>query len=655
MGLVVESAAVMGQCPAPPDPLVLITELANDGTNTFVELHNPGQVAVDLSGWFLCHRFQYTVGGTLDEVLIPAAGTVVVQVSGSELDATHADVLAEWFFPVADFSTGDMGLYESGAFHIPEEMVDFLEWDMPGQGREAEADLACLWDAGDFIPNPLSESTFQLDSDEVEGDSTSSADYTVRSFALNNLRVFPPPPPPTSGDADGDEDIDLHDVAAFQECNFGPEIPPDDECTQNFDFDGDLDVDLVDFAALQVVFTGTRLPIDLTISGPDQVDETATADYSAMVTYTLGPAETLTDGADWSVDPATYATIDTSGMLTTLEVEGDQSATITAAFSFEGMPAIEGTLAITITDQSEAPEPVDGTIVITELAGDGTNTYVELFNTGDFEIDLTDWWLCLNPEFKYEEIAIESCDVLGPGAVLVIQLGGTLDSSLADHAITISPATLDVGDIALYVGQDFSIFSDPDYIREYLQWGAAGQNRENVGADAGLWNEGSYVDASLANGSVQLLESAVDTPLTEIDSLVVTPFSEHSLGVFPNPDPTSDDEPVDDDEQDDGSDDDPPIDDPDSDDESPDDDPSDPSDDDGEAASGPADDDAEDPVAGTDDPQPPVENQVPTTTGNPRPTRGGLCGLFGMINMFALFAGLEMLKLAIGPRGPRHG
>ena len=57
--------------PGPPDPLVLITEIANDGTNTFVELHNPGTVTVELNGWALCHRFHYTASLELDEVVIP--------------------------------------------------------------------------------------------------------------------------------------------------------------------------------------------------------------------------------------------------------------------------------------------------------------------------------------------------------------------------------------------------------------------------------------------------------------------------------------------------------------------------------------------------------------------------------------------------------
>ena len=637
--LIVESATVMAQCPDPPSDLILVTEMANDGSNTFVELYNPGVAEVNFTGWWICINPDFAYAPiAIDESDALAAGGVLVLQLGGELDENHADRLIVTG-PV-DLTMGDFALYFSTEFfpdfESPDDIRDYLQWGASGQNREEQGNDACLWTTGDFIPAPLSGSAFQLDGEAVGGELTNSTDYAVHSFALNNLGIFPPPPPTATGDADGDEDVDLDDVAAFQDCNPAPETPADSTtCTPYFDFDGDSDVDWVDFAALQIAFTGPPVPVALTISGPDQVAEDSTADYSATVTYTLGPPETLTDTVAWSVVPQTYANIDTVGVLTTLEVDGDQAATVMAAFAFEGT-LVEDTLTITITDETEAPEPVDGTIAITELAGDGTNTYVELYNTGDFEISLTDWWLCLNPGLKYEEIAVESCDVLGGREVLVIQLGGTLDSSVADHAITISPTTLDVGDIGLYVGEDFLIFSDSDSIREYLQWGAAGQTRESVGADAGLWNAGTYVDGSLADGSVQLLEAAVDLPLTEIDSLFVTPFSQHSLGVFPKPEPSSDDDP---DENDDSET--PDEDDQDDDSESPDEDPSDPSDDNGEAASGPGDDD---PVPGDDDPEPPAEDEVPITTGSSNPTRGGLCGLFGMVNLLTLITGLAMLK-----------
>ena len=642
------------QCPDPPDPLVLITELANDGSNTFIELYNPGAGPADLTGWFLCHVFNYTLPGTLDGMSIDPGKTLVLQISGEPLDPVHADALIDWPVFGTDFSSGDMGLYDSVNFHLPEDLVDFLQWSEAGQGREPEADEACLWTAGDFIPAPLTGATLQLSADAGAGGLTGSDDYQVHSFALNNLKVYPPPPPTANGDSDGDEDVDLHDLAAFSACNPAPEVPADDvACTPYFDFDGDLDVDLADFAAFQIAYTGPRLPVDLAITGPDEVAENSSTGYSAMVTYTLGPAETLTGEATWSVKPTTYADVDANGVLTTVEVDADQVVILQASYAAEGT-LVEDELTISIIDETVPAEPVAGTVAITELAGDGERFFVELYNTGDLEIDLTDWWLCLNPLFKYEEIAAEGFEVLGPNAVLVIQLGGSLDDALADHAITISPATQEAGDIGLYVGQDLSIFSNPEFIRDYLQWGAAGQNREDVADDAGLWTAGTYVEATLFDGAMQLLETGLDDDLTGVEALFVTPFSQHSLGVFPNPDPPADDDADDDDGQ--GGDDDeespgdedPPADDSDPDDASSDDEPPGTSDDDGESDSAPDDGDGtEDSSTDGGDGDSPAEDaapDAPTSTDSSSSRRTGLCGLFGIVNLLALVAGLTLIR-----------
>lgn len=58
-------------------------------------------------------------------------------------------------------------------------------------------------------------------------------------------------------DADLDGDVDLADLAAFEDCLLGPDVdhPPADPCLE-LDTDGDDDVDLADFEVLQGVFTG---------------------------------------------------------------------------------------------------------------------------------------------------------------------------------------------------------------------------------------------------------------------------------------------------------------------------------------------------------------------------------------------------------------
>jgi formylglycine-generating enzyme required for sulfatase activity len=66
------------------------------------------------------------------------------------------------------------------------------------------------------------------------------------------------------GDLDGDNDVDPDDYAGFAECLFGPDVTPDpplppptpQECQSVFDFEPDGDVDLGDVAAFQEKYTG---------------------------------------------------------------------------------------------------------------------------------------------------------------------------------------------------------------------------------------------------------------------------------------------------------------------------------------------------------------------------------------------------------------
>ena len=61
---------------------------------------------------------------------------------------------------------------------------------------------------------------------------------------------------PTPGDLDDDTDVDLTDLAGFQDCLAGPGIAFPSGC-DSVDFDGDNDVDLRDFRSFELAFTGT--------------------------------------------------------------------------------------------------------------------------------------------------------------------------------------------------------------------------------------------------------------------------------------------------------------------------------------------------------------------------------------------------------------
>jgi hypothetical protein len=74
-----------------------------------------------------------------------------------------------------------------------------------------------------------------------------------------NARFVAGCPPPVFGDFDGDGDVDLSDLAAFEDCMEGPSAAPSptppavaSDCVDSFDADLDADVDLADFAAFRL-------------------------------------------------------------------------------------------------------------------------------------------------------------------------------------------------------------------------------------------------------------------------------------------------------------------------------------------------------------------------------------------------------------------
>ena len=69
----------------------------------------------------------------------------------------------------------------------------------------------------------------------------------------------------------------------------------------------------------------------ITISGSTQVNENSGAQYACTAYYSDGSSSNVTSSASWS-ENSSYASISSSGYLTTLSVSSDQSCTITASY-----------------------------------------------------------------------------------------------------------------------------------------------------------------------------------------------------------------------------------------------------------------------------------------------------------------------------------
>ena len=116
-------------------------------------------------------------------------------------------------------------------------------------------------------------------------------------------------------------------------------------------------------------------------SGPTSVNESSSATYTATGTWDNGTTAAI--GPTWSVTPTTYASISSGGVLTTLAVTANQTATVTA--SYGGRTATRSvTIAnvtavltgITVSGPSSVNEGGTGTYTATGTWDNGTTAAI---------------------------------------------------------------------------------------------------------------------------------------------------------------------------------------------------------------------------------------------------------------------------------------
>ena len=102
--------------------------------------------------------------------------------------------------------------------------------------------------------------------------------------------------------------------------------------------------------------------------------------------------------------------------------------------------------------------------------------WVELLNTSDAEVDVSDLWLCVRPEYSQ----VRDLNVLA--GTTTIPAGGYV-------VVEWSAIQSSTGEVGLY---ETDAFADADAMLDYVQYGAAGQGRASVAVAAELWDEGAY-------------------------------------------------------------------------------------------------------------------------------------------------------------------
>lgn len=107
--------------------------------------------------------------------------------------------------------------------------------------------------------------------------------------------------------------------------------------------------------------------ISVTISGNDSLYENSNAAYTATALFSDDTTQTVTSIAAWSENSA-YATINSSGVLTTSEVSSNQLLTIQASYTHNSVTRAS-TKQVTIIDVPDSNQPPDRPVIAHPSSG----------------------------------------------------------------------------------------------------------------------------------------------------------------------------------------------------------------------------------------------------------------------------------------------
>ena len=152
----------------------------------------------------------------------------------------------------------------------------------------------------------------------------------------------------------------------------------------------------------------------------------------------------------------------------------------------------DGTGTVTLGEANVFTEPEVRSVVINEVEY-LINDEIELYNNGNVDVDLSNYWMCFGPGQYFR---------IGDAAMTTIVSGNV--NLAPGEFLVITPATLqapdDAGGLGLYANNNG--FGNAANIRSFVQWGASGNVRESVAVEAGIWNAGGFVPNVLSGNSI---------------------------------------------------------------------------------------------------------------------------------------------------------
>ncbi len=466
---------VVTPTPTPPagSANIVINEVAY--LSGEVELTNTGDAGMDVSDYFLC------LGpGTYIQV-----GGIIA--SGDANLAPGAFLVLDYDMPNA---TGGLGLYRNNSgFGDAANIADFVQWGDAGSARENVAVAAGIWTDGDFVPvlgNANNSIVFDGNgnaaSDWAEtatvtlgaANVTTAPEAEVRSVVINEVEYLV------------NDEIELYN-------------------------NGNVTVDLTDYwmclgpgqyfrigdAAMTTIVSGSAnlAPGEFLVITPAILQ--AADDAGGLGLYAnnddFGDAANIRSFVQWGAagnareSVAVEAGIWNAGGFVPNVPSGGS-----IAYDGEGLTSDDwdGTGTITLGEANVFTETEVRSVIINEVEY-LVNDEIELYNNGNVTVDLSNYWMCLGPGQYFR---------IGDAAMTTIVSGS---ANLAPgEFLVITPATLqaadDAGGLGLYANNDG--FGNAANIRSFVQWGAAGNARESVAVEAGIWNAGGFVP-NVATGS----------------------------------------------------------------------------------------------------------------------------------------------------------
>ncbi|HEX7879334.1 MAG TPA: lamin tail domain-containing protein, partial [Candidatus Eisenbacteria bacterium] len=135
---------------------------------------------------------------------------------------------------------------------------------------------------------------------------------------------------------------------------------------------------------------------------------------------------------------------------------------------------------------------------------DGGNQLIELVNRGSTAQSLNPWSICI--QFLYKNFPVGAS--IPAGGRYTIHINTIGSNTATDWYTGTGYVNIDVTGDAISLYHTTSGFTTSGNMEDFVQFGAGGQPRENVGVAAGFWTAGTFVPLGAEGQSVQFVPAA---------------------------------------------------------------------------------------------------------------------------------------------------